>query len=62
MPRAFQMTWDGGARRWHKMIFDRRYIISCRQLKREGRLPLNCPESTTGTFIIRFDSEEDDED
>jgi hypothetical protein len=29
MPRAFQMTWDGGARRWHKMIFGRRYNVGC---------------------------------
>src|SRR5438045_2984917 len=32
MPAKYEMTWDGGNRRWRKFYRGTPYVVSCRQL------------------------------
>jgi hypothetical protein len=45
MPVAYDMSWIPSLRRWSKMQFGKRYVVSCRQLKKLGYLPVNSPET-----------------
>ncbi len=50
MPRVIRMSWEPSRRRWWKVINGKRYVVSVRQLKKLGYLPLAADESKEATY------------
>ena len=50
MPRKCNLSWDSSRPALEKMIFGRRYVVSCLQLKRLGYLPLSAPDTKEQSY------------
>ncbi|MCA1684829.1 MAG: hypothetical protein LC745_02350 [Planctomycetia bacterium] len=50
MPAAYELSWEGKARRWWKQHDGKRYVVSGRQLKKLGYLPLDTAETKEGSY------------
>ena len=45
MPVKILMSWEPQNRRWWKVVFGKRYVVSCRQLKKLGYLDIVSPDT-----------------
>lgn len=49
MPFQYHMTWSHSVRRWECRRLNRRFVVTCRQLKAQGYLPWDSPETKRET-------------
>jgi integrase len=50
MPATCEMSWEARSRRWWKQRDGKRFVVSCRQLKKQGYLPADAPETKEGSY------------
>ena len=50
MPAKFDLSWDDVGRRWRVMQDGKRFVVSCRQLGKQGYLDANAAHTKTATY------------
>lgn len=51
MPAAYHMTWEPPTRRWRKTHLGKTYLVSCRQLVKQGYLAPDAPQTKESSRV-----------